>query len=144
MDIQQYVAYRHELVKESGIAYDKTKISSPDMVVDYARKMFEQNKIGVQEQFYVIYLNHANQIIGHTLSSTGGITSCLVDIRLVMKGAIDLLATGIITVHNHPSGTILPSNADKALAKKISEACSTLEIRLLDSLIITEDDYASY
>ena len=144
MDKTKYVSYRHELVKDTGIIYDKTKISGPDGIESYARKMFDTNRIGVQEQFYVIYLDNGNNILGHVLMSVGGITATVVDVRLIFKGAIDLLATSIITVHNHPSGNMAPSGADEGLKKKLEKAGTVLDIKLLDSLILTEDSYVSY
>ncbi len=96
------------------------------------------------EEFWVIYLNNANKIIFKKQLSKGGITGTMVDTRLVFNKAIELLATGIILCHNHPSGTLKPSNADKNLTSKIKYAGETLDIKVLDHLIITEKGYFSF
>ncbi len=96
------------------------------------------------EEFWVIYLNNANKIIFKKQLSKGGITGTMVDTRLVFNKAIELLATGIILCHNHPSGTLKPSNADKNLTSKMKYAGETLDIKVLDHLIITEKGYFSF
>ncbi len=96
------------------------------------------------EEFWVIYLNNSNKIIYRKQLSIGGITGTMVDTRLVFNKAIELLATGIILCHNHPSGTLKPSGADKNLTIKITQAGETLDIKVLDHLIITEKGYFSF
>ena len=76
--------------------------------------------------------------------SKGGITGTLVDIRLALKKALEVGATGIILVHNHPSGTLKPSEADKQLTKKLKTAGESLDIKVLDHVIITEKSYFSF
>ena len=76
--------------------------------------------------------------------SKGGITGTLVDVRLVLKNALEVGATGIILAHNHPSGTLKPSEADKQITAKIKTAGTALDIKLLDHLIITEQAYVSF
>ncbi len=96
------------------------------------------------EEFWVIYLNNSNKIIKTEQLTKGGITGTLVDVRMLFKNAVSVLATGIIICHNHPSGKIEPSNSDKELTKKIKNAGQFLDIKLLDHLIITEKDYFSF
>lgn len=76
--------------------------------------------------------------------SKGGITGTLVDVRLVLKNAIELGATGLILIHNHPSGTLKPSKADKTLTQKLKLAGESLDIKVLDHLIVTENAYFSF
>ena len=76
--------------------------------------------------------------------SKGGITGTMVDVRLVLKTALEVGATGIILAHNHPSGTLKPSEADKQLTTKLSVAAKSLDIKVLDHLIITEKAYFSF
>ena len=76
--------------------------------------------------------------------SKGGITGTLVDVRLALKIALEVGATGIILAHNHPSGTLKPSTADKQLTVKLSTASKSLDIKVLDHLIITEKAYFSF
>ncbi len=96
------------------------------------------------EEFWVLYLNNSNKIIKTEPLTKGGITGTLVDVRMLFKNAVSVLATGIIICHNHPSGKLLPSLSDKELTKKIKNAGQFLDIKLLDHLIITEKDYFSF
>lgn len=96
------------------------------------------------EEFWIIYLNNSNKIIQKNQLSKGGITGTLVDIRLVLKTALEVGATGIVLVHNHPSGALKPSEADKQLTLKLSIAAKSLDIKVLDHLIITEKAYFSF
>ena len=96
------------------------------------------------EEFWVLFLNNSNKVINKKQLSKGGITGTLVDIRMLFKKAIELLAVGIIICHNHPSGKVTPSESDKQLTQKIKEAGVLLDIKLLDHLIITEQGYFSF
>lgn len=96
------------------------------------------------EEFWVLYLNNSNKIIYKNQMSSGGITGTLVDIRLVFKKALEILAVGIILCHNHPSGNLKPSTSDIELTKKIKQAGKTLDIKVLDHLLITEKAYFSF
>jgi DNA repair protein RadC len=92
----------------------------------------------------VLFLNNSNKVIAKSQLSKGGLTATLVDIRLLFKRGIELASVGIIVCHNHPSGNSKPSNADKQLTQKIKQAGITLDIKLLDHLIITEKAYFSF
>ncbi len=96
------------------------------------------------EEFWIVYMNNANKVIHKSQLSKGGITGTLVDVRLVMKTAIEVGATGLILAHNHPSGTLKPSEADKQITKKLKTASESLDIKVLDHLIITEKTYFSF
>ena len=96
------------------------------------------------EEFWVLYLNNSNKIVAKVQISKGGLTATLVDVRLVFKRALEVAAVGIIVCHNHPSGKLQPSTADKQLTSKIKAAGITLDIKLLDHLIITEKAYFSF
>lgn len=96
------------------------------------------------EEFWIIYLNNSNKVVQKRQLSKGGINGTFVDVRLVMKTALDLIATSLILVHNHPSGTLNPSKADRQLTKKLQLAAQSLDIKVLDHLIITEKDYFSF
>jgi DNA repair protein RadC len=96
------------------------------------------------EKFYVLYLNRANKVLTHKHISTGGVTGTVADIKIMLKHGIELLASGIVAVHNHPSGNLKPSQADITLTKKLKDACNLLEITLLDHLIIGERQYYSF
>ena len=96
------------------------------------------------EEFWIIYLNNSNKIIQKNQLSKGDITGTLVDVRLVLKNALEVGATGLILVHNHPSGTLKPSEADKQLTRKLKLAGESLDIKVLDHVIITEKAYFSF
>lgn len=96
------------------------------------------------EEFWVLYLNNSNRVLKHEQLSKGGITGTLVDIRLALKLALELNATAMILAHNHPSGTLVPSEADKQLTRKFHKAAGSLDIKLLDHLIVTDKDYYSF
>lgn len=96
------------------------------------------------EEFWIVYLNNSNKVIHKNQLSKGGITGTLVDVRLVMKTAIEVGATGLILAHNHPSGTLKPSEADKQITKKLKNAAESLDIKVLDHLIVTEKAYFSF
>jgi len=96
------------------------------------------------EEFWVLFLNNSNKVLYKNLLSKGGLTGTLVDVRLVFKKAIELYATALILCHNHPSGKLEASNADKSITKKIKDAGETLDIKVLDHLIITENAYFSF
>jgi DNA repair protein RadC len=96
------------------------------------------------EEFWVIYLNNSNKVLFKEQLSKGGLTGTLVDVRLVFKKAVELYATAVILCHNHPSGKLQASNADKSITNKLKLAGETLDIKVLDHLIITENAYFSF
>jgi DNA repair protein RadC len=96
------------------------------------------------EVFSVIFLDRANNVLSHKKMFTGGISETSVDVRVILKCAIDLGATSIITGHNHPSGNKQPSNADTNLCNQIKNAGKILQISLLDFLIIGNNEYLSF
>jgi DNA repair protein RadC len=120
----------------------KIKVTSSQDSADFFRQVIEG--IDIYESFFVLYLNQNNNTIGWYKAAQGGITSTICDARLIMKKALEILATGIILCHNHPSGNIQPSDADKHLTAKIKNGCSFFDIRLLDHVILTEDSHFSF
>ena len=96
------------------------------------------------EEFWIIYLNNSNKVISKSQLSKGGITGTVVDTRLVFKSAIENGAVAVILVHNHPSGTLVASEADKQITRKIKLAGESLDIKVLDHLIVTETNYFSF
>ena len=98
----------------------------------------------MHEEFWVLYLNNSNKVIYKSQLSKGGITGTVVDIRIVFKTALEQNATSIILCHNHPSGTLVASDADKQITKKLKEAGKMLEINILDHLIVANSTYMSF
>lgn len=100
--------------------------------------------IEVQEHFVALYLSQANKIIGYYHHSTGTINSTTVDIEIVAAVALKTLAKAVIISHNHPSGNLKPSEADRMITKRIKEALKLFDIKLLDHIIITKEGYYSF
>ena len=122
-------------------ALDKLKIASSTSVFEVMQPIIGELQ---HEEFWIIYLNNSNKVIQKEQLSKGGITGTLVDVRLVLKKALEVGATGLILAHNHPSGTLKPSVADKNLTSKLKTAADSLDIKVLDHLIITEKAYFSF
>lgn len=135
------------LVKELYCTYlsedimDRDVLSSPESVLNFVRvKMAGLSN----EAFMVIYMNVKNEVIEHALLYEGTVDNVAVYPRRVIESALSNHATGIILVHNHPSGNTMPSGEDRVLTQEIAEAASTLDIRVLDHLIVGKDGYFSF
>ncbi len=96
------------------------------------------------EEFWLLILNRANQVLKEEFVSKGGISGTIVDIRLICKSAIENNASGIIIAHNHPSGQIIPSQQDKDITIKLKSALILFDVNLLDHLIIGDLNYYSF
>lgn len=122
----------NEIIKQSS---DSEKIF---------KKFIGRDKIQTQEFFAVMYLAQSNKVLGVYVHSMGSINATSADIRLILAGALRIGAVAIIICHNHPSGNLTPSAADLSLTKKIKEAATYHDIRLVDHVIITKDGYYSF
>ena len=107
-------------------------------------KNFYKDDILIYESFYVIEINQANGVIGYMLISQGGVTATCVDPILIAKFVIDTLARAVVLIHNHPSGNLKPSTADINLTRKTKEALNSLDVTVVDHLILSETDYYSF
>lgn len=127
--------------RRSEEAIEKVKITSSNSVFELL-----QPNIGelAHEEFWILYLNNANKIIEQYQISKGGITGTLVDVRLTLRKALEVGAVSLILAHNHPSGNLNPSEADKQLTKKLKAAAESLDIKILDHIIVTEKSYFSF
>lgn len=96
------------------------------------------------EEFWLIYLNNSNRVLHKEQLSKGGMTGTLVDVRLVMKYALEHAAVGCVLAHNHPSGNLKPSKHDKEITQKLKSAGQSLDIRILDHLIIAHNSFFSF
>ena len=96
------------------------------------------------EEFWAVFLNQNNRILGKSKLSSGGINQSVVDVRILFKTALEHFATGIAIAHNHPSGNLKPSQDDLKITKQIAEAGKILNIQLLDHLIISQNSYFSF
>lgn len=129
-----------EDVKQSEL----TKITTSADAERVLRKCFDKSTFFMQEQFIILMLNTAGKVIGYYPLSSGGLTGTVVDVRLIFSTAIKTFASSIILSHNHPSGSLKPSDQDKAITKKIKDAGTLLDIRLIDHLILTDESYFSF
>ncbi len=122
-------------------ALEKKKIASSHDVFEY----FHPFLCDLQhEEFWVLYLNRAHHVIEHFNMSKGGISGTCFDARIILKRAIELLAQSIVLCHNHPSGNIQPSQADKDITRKIKEAALLVDVSVVDHIIVTEHAYYSF
>lgn len=96
------------------------------------------------EEIWVLLLNRSNKIIDKRKISQGGVSNTIIDVRLILKMALETLSSGIILCHNHPSGNRLPSDNDKLITQKTSDAAKIMDIQLLDHIIIANDFYFSF
>ena len=119
------------------------KVDTSQLAADYARQ-FYLGDIDVYESFFIILLNRANNATSFAKISQGGTVGTVVDIKIIAKYAVEGLANGVILVHNHPSGNINPSEADKTITKKIKDALWLLDIALYDHVIISNDKHYSF
>lgn len=136
-------------VAEIGIYYksssdEKFKIKTSDDAFKLFIDSWDMNTIELQEEFKVMLLNNSNEVLGIFPLSKGGITACLVDVRLIFACALKANATHIIVSHNHPSGKLTPSVKDEEITQKIKSAGRLLDIDLLDHIIITTKGYYSF
>ncbi len=136
-------------VAEIKVAYStnntpRVKISSVDIAFKVLLNSWDLDTIELQEEFKILLLNRANEVLGIYPLSKGGITGTVVDQRLIFAVALKCNATGIIMCHNHPSGKLMPSETDITLTKSIAKCGKLLGISLIDHLIISKDGYFSF
>jgi DNA repair protein RadC len=122
-------------------ALDNGQIKGSRDAADYLRP-----EIGdlAYEEFWVLFLNRQNKVIDKRKLSQGGMTGTVIDVRLVLKLALEKHATSMIFCHNHPSGNLDPSEADKKITKQLKEAAAVMEIPVIDHLIVTQAGYFSF
>jgi DNA repair protein RadC len=152
-----------QLMTFKGIGEAKAIKISAAMEISYRRRETNQKKLDKiktsssvfeimnpllghlsHEEFWVLFLNNSSKILAKTQMSKGGMTGTIVDVRIVMKQALEYSATAIILVHNHPSGALQPSKSDRRLTEKFKLAAESLDIKVLDHIIVTEKNYFSF
>lgn len=133
------LAYRHK-VKAS----ERPRVTSSKDAYNILLKTWDKNKIDMQEEFRVLLLDRKSSCLGVSTVASGGISSCLVDLKLVFATAIKACASAIILSHNHPSGNLTPSPEDKALTRRFNEAARLLDMQVMDHIIVTREGYTSF
>jgi DNA repair protein RadC len=138
------------LVPEVKLRVTRGKKSINNIVTDAStsaeifKRFIGKNKIETQELVAVAYLDVSNKVLGVYVHSVGSISSATVDVRLILAGALQMGAVGLIICHNHPSGNLKPSDADKQVTKQLIKACDYHNIRVLDHVIISKDSFYSF
>ena len=110
----------------------------------YLLSTYREGTICYKEYFKVLFLNQANQILGYTLISEGGITETCADVRVILQAALLTNSVAIILAHNHPSGNLKPSKQDMEITEQVKEAAQFMRIKVLDHLIISDAGYYSF
>lgn len=138
-------------VEEIRLAYtpkvkpsDREKITSSADTFKLMLGIFDSDTLEFRESFYVLHLNQGNKVLGFTKISEGGVSGTYVDAKLVFSSAILANASNIIFCHNHPSGTLRPSQADIDLTRKLAQGAKLLDILVLDHLIVSSEGYYSF
>ncbi|AZB11595.1 DNA repair protein [Chryseobacterium sp. G0162] len=137
------------IVNEIKLSYSRKGnseklISCSRDAVDVFRQYFDIDEIDYRESFFALYLNQANKVLGIKKISESGISSTIVDVRIIMQAALLCNASAVILAHNHPSGNLKPSAEDLKITQNIKNASEFLNIKLLDHCILTSTDYLSF
>lgn len=120
---------------------EKKKISGSKDVFEFFQPVLADLPY---EEFWILLLNRSNKIIKKFKISQGGISGTVIDVRMILKNAIEKLASSIILCHNHPSGNLQPSEADKKITTKLKDAAMIMDMQVLDHLIITDSSFYSF
>ncbi len=141
----QFQVAEIDLVYKTKIkASERPQITTSSDAYEILKQSWDENKIEFVEQFKILFLNRANKVLALYEVSTGGITGTVVDIRLIFAAALKINATSIVLAHNHPSSNTKPSVADLQLTLKVKEAGKFLDIKVLDHIIVTVENYFSF
>ena len=123
---------------------DRLKIASSADCYKIFFEHWDSNRIEFVEQFKIMLLNKANKVLGIYETSTGSVSSCTVDPKQIFCAAIKAHACSIILCHNHPSGNLVPSEADRGITRKLKEAGEFLDLKVLDHIILSTEGYYSF
>ena len=139
------------LISEIELKYSPSILKQKRIKITNSRSAYkaflsnwDMDTIELYEEFKVLLLNRANEVLGIHGLSKGGISGTIVDLKLLFAVVLKSASSSIILAHNHPSGNLKPSEADKALNKKINKVAGYLDIYVWDNLVITKDGYFSY
>ena len=133
------ITYRHKIPPNKRI-----QVTSPETAYNILIECWDLDKIELLEQFKILLLDQKSNCLGISQISSGSMTSCLVDPKVVFATALKAKATQIIMAHNHPTGALQPSKADMNVTKQMVAAGSILDLPVTDHLIITSQGYYSF
>ncbi|WP_126652976.1 JAB domain-containing protein [Chryseobacterium aureum] len=131
------VSYSAHIVSEQKISNSRETYS---LIINH----WNLDTIEMLEEVKILLLNRSNKVLGVYDLSKGGMSSSIIDVKIVLSIALKSLASGIIISHNHPSGNLSPSKADTDITEKLKSACNLMDITVLDHLIISKDNYYSF
>lgn len=131
------VSYSAHIVSEQKISNSRETYS---LIINH----WNLDTIEMLEEVKILLLNKSNKVLGVYDLSKGGMSSSIIDVKIVLSIALKTLASGIIIVHNHPSGNLSPSKADIDITEKLKSACNLMDITVFDHLIISKDNYYSF
>lgn len=120
---------------------DKVAVSSPNVVF---RMMLPFLRGLDHEECWAMFLNRANYVLGKERMSVGGLESTVMDVKAILRRALERKASGVILVHNHPSGSAMPGQADIRQTAVLKKALQTCEIQLVDHVVVAEDSWYSF
>ncbi len=126
--------------KKSELRQIKTSRDCADIM----REIFNADTFDWFEEFVMVCLNQAQKVIGFYKVSSGGMTATLADLRIIATVALNSAATHVVIAHNHPSGSIRPSDADKSLTQRVKDGLALLDIKLIDHIILTDESFFSF
>ena len=132
------ISYSAKIAKKFRIKINKSEDAYLSFLNSWSHDLIE-----LQEEFKILLLNNANEVLGIQNLSKGSTNGVNVDMKLLFAVALKACATGIIIAHNHPTGNLQPSESDKNLTNKIKDSGKLLDIKLLDHLIVTKDSFFS-
>lgn len=127
--------------RKDADVFDRKKIGGSKDAADYFQPVLGDLN---HEEFWIMFLDRGNKILDTFMLSQGGISGTVIDVRLILKKALDKLASSIILCHNHPSGNLQASNSDISITKKISDSAKIMDINVLDHIIIGNNSYLSF
>ena len=134
-----------EIIYRNTTPYqDRIQIRSSATAYEILLASWDQNRLDMVEQFKILLLDQQNNCLAISEIATGGTSACLADPKVIFATALKTRATGIILAHNHPSGNLTPSEADKLLTRKLKDGGKLLDIAVLDHLIVTSHNYRSF
>jgi len=140
LNIEKFAIQEVELNYTNRITVKNWRIENSKIAHTMLKTIFDPLKLSVREEFVVLFLNQSNHVTGYYQGFQGGITAVWVDPRMIFSIALKTLSVAIIVAHNHPSGNLFPSERDKELTKKLTEAGQILDIKVTDHLILTADN----
>lgn len=125
-------------------ASERPKVNQSKDAYNILFNNWDHGRIELNEQFFILLLNRANNVMGMTEISSGGFAGTVVDPKLVFSIALKSAATGVILCHNHPSGNLKPSQQDLTITRRLVEAGKLLDLQILDHIILTKSNYYSF